>query len=38
MSTRMDHREYLQWQALYEVEGRETQRAMKRAKDGKGPE
>lgn len=36
LDQRMDYTEYDQWIALYEVEGEEQQRAMKRAKDGKG--
>lgn len=38
LSERMDYREYIQWIALYEVEGEETKRAMKRAQSGKGAE
>ncbi|BFU90167.1 MAG: hypothetical protein NTAFB01_13540 [Nitrospira sp.] len=38
LSDRLDYREYVQWQALYEVEGEELKRQMKRAQSGKGAE
>lgn len=34
MSQSLDYAEYVQWLALYEVEGEEQQRAMKRAQGG----
>lgn len=36
LGERMNCLEYQQWIALYEVEGEEQQRAMKRAQGGKG--
>jgi hypothetical protein len=36
LNERMDYTEYVQWIALYEIEGEEQQRAMKRARGGKG--
>lgn len=38
LGERMDYLEYMEWEALYLVEGEETQRAMKRARDGIGAE
>ena len=35
LGERMDYREYVQWIALYEVEGEQHKRAMKRAQGGK---
>lgn len=34
LGARMDYTEYVQWIALYEVEGEEQKRAIKRAQDG----
>ena len=36
LGERMDYTEYVRWIALYEVEGEERQREMKRAQGGKG--
>jgi len=35
LSAQMTMVEYLQWMALYEVEGREHERLMKRAREGR---
>lgn len=36
LGERMDYIEYVQWLALYAVEGEEQKRAIKRAQDGIG--